>query len=134
MAGLQHTREDAKDASVQQPLRAPVDTMGTRSTRSQPLGVILFCRRTRLNDEVDTGDAAGGAQEAVKAIRELERCVKSRVYRVYACEDGPEGRWEYFTVLEFGDLQAWNEFEQTLEKNGFGTHFDWEVRAFGRGL
>ena len=101
--------------------------------RSQPLGVILFCRRKGLN-AVDTGDTAGGAQEAVNAIAELERHVKSRIYRVYACEDGPEGRWEYFAVLEFGDLQAWNVFEQNLEKNGFGTLFEWEVRAFGRGL
>ena len=134
MAGLRHTREDAKGASAQQPLRESVDKMNARSMRSQPLGVILFCRRKRLLNAVDTGDAAGGAQEAVKAITELERRVKSRVYRVYACEDGPEGRWEYFAVLEFGDLQAWNVFEQNLEKNGFGTLFEWEVRAFGRGL
>lgn len=134
MAGLQHTREEAKGASAQQPLRESVDTVSARPTRSQPLGVILFCRRKRLNDEAGTGDAADGTQEAVKAIAELERRVKSRFYRVYACEDGPEGRWEYFAVLEFCDLQAWNVFEQNLEKKGFGTLFEWEVRAFGRGL
>jgi hypothetical protein len=135
MAGLQHIREGAKGDPAQQPRGMPSDTSRGRPIRSQPLGVVLFCRRKGLNGEAGGRNLRDETQTAaLKAIAELERRAKSRVYRVYACEDGPEGKWEYFTVLEFGDLQAWNVFEQDLEKNGFGALFDWEVRAFGRGL
>ena len=134
MSGLQHTREDTNGGPVQQPRRTPAGAVGARSMQSQPLGVVLFCRRKGINGETGKSNAESGAQEAMAAITELGRRVKSRVYRVYACEDGPDGKWEYFAVLEFGDLQAWNLFEQDLERNGFGAHFDWNVRAFGRGL
>ena len=127
MSGLQHTRDDAQDGPTRQ-------SGAASAAQSPPLGLILFCRRKQKDRGAASEDSGQLSGPERSALADLERRLKSRIYRVYACEPGSTGGWDYFTTLEFGDLRAWNLFEQDLAKNGFGSHFDWDVRAFGRRL
>ena len=132
MSGLKPIRQDAKEGRPQESFPAPSTPVGR--AQSPPLGLILFCRRKPGNGHAVEGDPGHLSKAERTALAELERRVKSRIYRVYACEKGTTGGWEYFAILEFVDLRAWSLFEQDLAGNGFGDHFDWDIRAFGRRL
>ena len=134
MAGMRPTRDDIVDSQGTQ--RGDFAPHGPvpQAPLSQPLGVILFCKRKRQKGKPTpkSSDLPGVDDRAT--VDELEKRVQGRIYRVYACEGGSKAGWEFFSVLEFGDLQAWNLFEQDLEQNGFSDRFEWDIRAFGRRL
>jgi hypothetical protein len=63
-------------------------------------------------------------------LKRWERRLGGRIYQVY--EYSPEAGWEFFALLEFDDLEAWQNLQQYLDTSGFSTYYAWDIVALGR--
>lgn len=63
-------------------------------------------------------------------LKRWERRLGSRVYRMYGY--APETGWEFFALLEFDDLEAWQQLQEYLDTSGFSTYYRWDIVALGR--
>lgn len=97
---------------------------------SRALGVMLIFKRQKFWDvakpearqSFDLSDAA--------ILKRWERRLCGRIYRVYGSSF--EAGWEFFALLEFEDLEAWQRVQQYLDTSGFSAYYVWEVATLGR--
>ena len=100
----------------------------------QPLGVLLVCKRNENWHRANPAERRPFDLEDPLVLKHWEDRVEQRIYRVYGYSDGEKDAWEFFTLLEFDDMEAWSRLQQGLEDAGFSAYFDWEIIAFGRRL
>ena len=67
-----------------------------------------------------------------KSLKAWGKKIEGQIYRIYGYTGEKEEAWEFFSLLEFDDLEAWSRIQQRLEQDGFGAYFSWEIIAFGR--
>ncbi|MCZ6632530.1 MAG: hypothetical protein O7G87_03930 [bacterium] len=107
--------------------RAPVATTKP-STRSQPLGALLIFKR----DEPETHPTGNLDFTNPKTLKDWEKCLGEKIYKIYGIKKPEEEAWQYFSLLEFADLEAWQQFQTQLDQAGFSDCFIWEIVALGR--
>lgn len=105
-----------------------------RRGRRRPLGVLLVCSRNAAWHGADPNERHPFDFDDSRVLKRWEAKVKGRIYRVYAYSDREEASWEYFTLLEFDDLTAWNRLQEEMDDAGFSAYFDWDIVAFGRSI
>ena len=98
----------------------------------QPLGVLLMCRRSEAWHRANAQERREFDLDDPQVLEDWEQKLEGRFYRLYGYGEGDKDPWEFFSLLEFDDLEAWQNLEGTLDESGFSTFFEWEVVAFGR--
>ena len=96
-------------------LEALLPTVGQSARRS--LGVMLVFKREALWQEVGSEARRSFNLEDPVILKRWERRLGSGIYRVY--DYAPEAGWEFFALLAFGDLEAWQHLQQYLDTSGF---------------
>ena len=109
-----------------------LETFGTLSGQHtrRSLGAMLVFKRQMSKKKIET-DVSGSFDLGDPAIlKRWERRLGSQIYRVYGYS--PEAGWEFFALLEFGDLEAWQHLQKYLDTSGFSTYYVWDIVALGR--
>ena len=98
------------------------------STLSQPLGALLIFKRT----ETETHPTDILDFPTPRPLKDWENCLGEKIYKIYGINKPEEEAWQYFSLLEFADLEAWQQFQTQLNQAGFSDCFIWEIVALGR--
>lgn len=96
------------------------------------LGAMLVFKQQASWQEVGIEARQSFDLDNPTVLKRWERRLGSRVYRVYGYHEAPEAGWQFFALLEFGDLEAWQQLQQYLDSSGFSTYYTWEIVALGR--
>ena len=134
MAHLRHKSPRNPEISAYYDPQHPLRETLTQQPYPQPLGVLLVCRRNETWHRADAEERRPFDLEDPHILRRWEDRIEQRIYRIYGYGDGEKDAWEFFTLLEFDDMEVWNRLQQGLENAGFSAYFDWEIIAFGRRL
>ncbi|MGA1197847.1 MAG: hypothetical protein ACO36I_15265 [Candidatus Latescibacterota bacterium] len=94
------------------------------------LGAMLVFKRQTSSKEIETDVNGSFDLDDPAILKRWERRLGSRIYRVYGY--APEAGWEFFALLEFGDLEVWQHLQQYLDTSGFSTYYAWNIVALGR--
>ncbi|MDA0709640.1 MAG: hypothetical protein O3B73_05440 [bacterium] len=96
------------------------------------LGAMLVFKRQMAWQELAPEVRRSFDLDDPAVLRRWERHLGSRIYRIYGYHDSPEAGWEFFALLEFTDLEAWQQSQQYLDTSGFSTYYTWDIVALGR--
>ena len=99
-------------------------------TLSQPLGALLIFK----GDEPETHPSGILDIPNPRTLEDWEDCLGEKIYKIYGIKKPEEEAWQYFSLLEFADLEAWQQFQTQLDQAGFSDCFTWEIVALGRRL
>jgi len=113
------------DTEVLETLGSQLEQQARRS-----LGAMLVFKRQTFPKKVETDVNGSFDLDDPAILKRWERRLGSRIYRVYGYS--PEAGWEFFALLEFGDLEAWQHLQQYLDTSGFSTYYAWDIVALGR--
>jgi hypothetical protein len=94
------------------------------------LGAMLVLKRQASGQEVDAEIGRSFDLDDSANLKRWERRLSSHIYRVYGYE--PEAGWEFFALLEFADLEAWQQLQEYLDTSGFSAYYTWDIVALGR--
>ncbi|MDP6776935.1 MAG: hypothetical protein QGI83_09225 [Candidatus Latescibacteria bacterium] len=125
-------RPDASEEDVPHVSEHPLRESLVQKPRLQPLGVLLMCRRSEAWHKADVRERREFDLSDPQVLEDWEQKLEGRFYRIYGYGEGEREPWEFFSLLEFDDLEAWQGLEAKLEESGFSVFFEWEVLAFGR--
>lgn len=134
MTHLQPQRTEANGNSETGASDPTVLEVPARPPRSQPLGVLLVCRYGAAWHRAAPEKRRPFNLDDPRTLKTWEKKIESRIYRIYGYNENEKNPWEFFALLEFGDLQTWNRRQQSLDTAGFSTYFEWDILAFGRRL
>jgi len=102
--------------------------------RVQPLGVLLVFRRDDAWYQTPSETRQNFDFENPVVLKQWEKQIQGRIYRIYGYHEQNGEAWEFFSLLEFDDLEAWNNLQQRLDNAGFSTYFSWDIITLGRRL
>jgi hypothetical protein len=94
------------------------------------LGVMLVFKRQTSKKEVEKDVNGSFDLDDPVILKRWERRLGNRIYSIYGYS--PEAGWEFFALLEFGDLEAWQHLQQYLDTSGFSRYYVWDIVALGR--
>ena len=125
-------RQDASEQEASHLRELPLRGTLAQKPQLQPLGVLLMCRRGAAWHTAGERQRRKFDLDDPLVLEDWEQRLEGRFYRIYGYAEGKTEPWEFFTLLEFDDLEAWKNLESKLDEAGFSTLFEWEVIAFGR--
>ena len=132
MAHLQRSSSETAEGTAHDTAYRPLRDTLVQNPQLQPLGVLLVCRHN------ETWHRTGPEQRHLfdfgnpQVLKRWEEKIEGRVYKIYGYNEAEKGSWDFFTLIEFDDLQAWNRLQEKLDETGFSAYFDWKIIAFGR--
>ena len=116
------------DTGALEAITPPAEVPSTRRT----LGTMLVFKRQEIWSNVAPDARHNFDLDIPTVLKRWEKRLASRIYRIYAYHDAPETGWEFFSLLDFGDLEAWQQLQQYLDASGFSTYYCWDIVALGR--
>lgn len=102
--------------------------------RIQPLGAMLVFKRNKTWAETPPDVRRDFDLDDPNVLKRWEKQLASRIYRVYGYHEAPEAGWEFFSLLEFDDLEAWQQLQNHLDASGFSLYYAWDIVTLGRRL
>lgn len=94
------------------------------------LGTMLVLKRQPAWQEALPDARHSFDLDDAAVLKRWERRLGSRIYRIYGYLSDAE--WEFFALLEFDDLDAWQRLQQYLDTSGFSMYYAWDIVALGR--
>ncbi len=104
------------------------------SRRMQPLGAMLVFKRNKRWCDAASAERRPFDLDDPVVLKRLEKRLSSCIYRIYGYHEAPEAGWEFFSLLEFEDLEAWQQLQTHLDLSGFSTYYTWNIVTLGRRL
>ena len=104
------------------------------SATSRSLGALLFFKRADTWKTVGANAHRTFDLHDPSALKKWEKRLASRIYKVYGYHENPTAAWEFFTLIEFSDLEDWQQMQKHFDASGFSTYYTWDVVALGRRL
>ncbi|MDP6037555.1 MAG: hypothetical protein QGG64_03320 [Candidatus Latescibacteria bacterium] len=101
---------------------------------SRSLGALLLFKRNDTWKTVGADARRTFDLDDPAVLKRWEKSLASRIYKVYGYHENPTAAWEFFTLLEFSDLENWQQLQKNLDASGFSTYYTWDVVALGRRL
>jgi len=96
------------------------------------LGAMLVFKHQAIWSDVTLNAQHNFDLDDPTVLKRWEKRLASRIYRVYGYHEAPDAEWEFFALLEFGDLDAWQQLQKYLDASGFSTYYAWDIVVLGR--